>query len=78
MARCPTQAVLPLVGLTAETVIRDRYKSFFSRPDGNIWGPEYNIESEECVSLNQRRQFFDTVARILCLVLAAWSLVLSA
>ncbi|MFO7906773.1 MAG: hypothetical protein ACQESR_24990 [Planctomycetota bacterium] len=25
MARCPTQAVLPLVGLAAENVIRDRY-----------------------------------------------------
>ncbi|MFO7906846.1 MAG: hypothetical protein ACQESR_11760 [Planctomycetota bacterium] len=27
MERCPTQAVLPLVGLAAEKVIRDRYKS---------------------------------------------------
>ncbi|MGM0486186.1 MAG: hypothetical protein ACQESR_05425 [Planctomycetota bacterium] len=26
MERCPTQAVLPLVGLAAEKVIRDRYK----------------------------------------------------
>ncbi|MFO7905370.1 MAG: hypothetical protein ACQESR_26000 [Planctomycetota bacterium] len=25
MARCPAQAVLPLVGLAAEKVIRDRY-----------------------------------------------------
>ncbi|MFO7906406.1 MAG: hypothetical protein R6U98_27360 [Pirellulaceae bacterium] len=25
MERCPTEAVLPLVGLTAEKVIRDRY-----------------------------------------------------
>ncbi|MGM0488187.1 MAG: hypothetical protein ACQESR_15665 [Planctomycetota bacterium] len=25
MERCPTQAVLPLVGLAAEKVIRDRY-----------------------------------------------------
>ncbi|MGM0489247.1 MAG: hypothetical protein ACQESR_21110, partial [Planctomycetota bacterium] len=25
---CPTQAVLPLVGLAAETVIHDRYMSF--------------------------------------------------
>ncbi|MFO7906128.1 MAG: hypothetical protein ACQESR_18460 [Planctomycetota bacterium] len=25
MERCPTQAVLPLVGLAAENVIRDRY-----------------------------------------------------
>ncbi|MFO7902114.1 MAG: hypothetical protein R6U98_05600, partial [Pirellulaceae bacterium] len=25
MGRCPTQAVLPLVGLAAEKVIRDRY-----------------------------------------------------
>ncbi|MFO7901150.1 MAG: hypothetical protein ACQESR_05080 [Planctomycetota bacterium] len=28
MERCPTQAVLPLVGLTAEKVIRDRYNHF--------------------------------------------------
>ncbi|MFO7904379.1 MAG: hypothetical protein ACQESR_16690 [Planctomycetota bacterium] len=27
MERCPTQAVLPLVGLAAEKVIRDRYSS---------------------------------------------------
>ncbi|MFO7903067.1 MAG: hypothetical protein ACQESR_07795 [Planctomycetota bacterium] len=27
MESCPTQAVLPLVGLAAETVIRDRYSS---------------------------------------------------
>ncbi|MGM0487654.1 MAG: hypothetical protein ACQESR_12960 [Planctomycetota bacterium] len=27
MERCPTQAVLPLVGLAAEKVIRDRYIS---------------------------------------------------
>ncbi|MFO7907128.1 MAG: hypothetical protein R6U98_31030 [Pirellulaceae bacterium] len=27
MARCPTQAVLPLVGLAAEQVIRSRYIS---------------------------------------------------
>ncbi|MGM0490501.1 MAG: hypothetical protein ACQESR_27565 [Planctomycetota bacterium] len=26
MESCPTQAVLPLVGLAAEKVIRDRYK----------------------------------------------------
>ncbi|MGM0486570.1 MAG: hypothetical protein ACQESR_07385 [Planctomycetota bacterium] len=26
MGRCPTQAVLPLVGLAAEKVIRDPYK----------------------------------------------------
>ncbi|MGM0488156.1 MAG: hypothetical protein ACQESR_15505 [Planctomycetota bacterium] len=26
MENCPTQAVLPLVGLAAEKVIRDRYK----------------------------------------------------
>ncbi|MFO7906439.1 MAG: hypothetical protein ACQESR_21655 [Planctomycetota bacterium] len=26
MERCPTQAVLPLVGLAAEKVIRDRYE----------------------------------------------------
>ncbi|MFO7902207.1 MAG: hypothetical protein ACQESR_14805 [Planctomycetota bacterium] len=26
VARCPTQAVLPLVGLAAEKVIRDLYK----------------------------------------------------
>ncbi|MFO7907571.1 MAG: hypothetical protein R6U98_33290 [Pirellulaceae bacterium] len=25
MERCPTQAVLPLVGLAAQKVIRDRY-----------------------------------------------------
>ncbi|MFO7907207.1 MAG: hypothetical protein R6U98_31430 [Pirellulaceae bacterium] len=25
MERCPTQAVLPLVGLTADNIIRDRY-----------------------------------------------------
>ncbi|MFO7907253.1 MAG: hypothetical protein ACQESR_30545 [Planctomycetota bacterium] len=25
MESCPTQAVLPLVGLAADTVIRDRY-----------------------------------------------------
>ncbi|MGM0485174.1 MAG: hypothetical protein ACQESR_00225 [Planctomycetota bacterium] len=37
MERCPTQAVLPLVGLAAETVIRDRYTSggrIF--PDGTL------------------------------------------
>ncbi|MFO7906810.1 MAG: hypothetical protein R6U98_29410 [Pirellulaceae bacterium] len=28
MERCPTQAVLPLVGLAADKVIRDRYKGF--------------------------------------------------
>ncbi|MFO7907022.1 MAG: hypothetical protein ACQESR_14980 [Planctomycetota bacterium] len=28
MEGCPTQAVLPLVGLAAEKVIRDRYKVF--------------------------------------------------
>ncbi|MGM0490020.1 MAG: hypothetical protein ACQESR_25095 [Planctomycetota bacterium] len=27
MERCPTQAVLPLVGLAAEKIIRDRYNS---------------------------------------------------
>ncbi|MGM0489602.1 MAG: hypothetical protein ACQESR_22935 [Planctomycetota bacterium] len=27
MESCPTQAVLPLVGLAAEKVIRDRYKA---------------------------------------------------
>ncbi|MGM0488679.1 MAG: hypothetical protein ACQESR_18220 [Planctomycetota bacterium] len=27
MERCPTQAVLPLVGLAADNVIRDRYRS---------------------------------------------------
>ncbi|MGM0485734.1 MAG: hypothetical protein ACQESR_03115 [Planctomycetota bacterium] len=26
MERCPTQAVLPLVGLAADQVIRDRYR----------------------------------------------------
>ncbi|MGM0490629.1 MAG: hypothetical protein ACQESR_28210 [Planctomycetota bacterium] len=37
MERCPTQAVLPLVGLAAEKVIRDRYIFFFrlkKRPIG--------------------------------------------
>ncbi|MFO7907882.1 MAG: hypothetical protein ACQESR_16095 [Planctomycetota bacterium] len=33
LERCPTQAVLPLVGLAAEKVIRDRYK-----PRQNIMG----------------------------------------
>ncbi|MFO7903016.1 MAG: hypothetical protein ACQESR_16790 [Planctomycetota bacterium] len=28
MESCPTQAVLPLVGLAAEKVIRDRYTAF--------------------------------------------------
>ncbi|MFO7901577.1 MAG: hypothetical protein ACQESR_29790 [Planctomycetota bacterium] len=27
MESCPTQAVLPLVGLAADNVIRDRYKT---------------------------------------------------
>ncbi|MFO7903249.1 MAG: hypothetical protein ACQESR_16945 [Planctomycetota bacterium] len=33
MGRCPTQAVLPLVGLAAEKVIRDRYSSELSHGD---------------------------------------------
>ncbi|MFO7901740.1 MAG: hypothetical protein ACQESR_07530 [Planctomycetota bacterium] len=33
MERCPTQAVLPLVGLAAEKVIRDRY----------TWRQEYRL-----------------------------------
>ncbi|MFO7907730.1 MAG: hypothetical protein ACQESR_13675 [Planctomycetota bacterium] len=33
MESCPTQAVLPLVGLAAEKVIRDRYK-VFHQPGG--------------------------------------------
>ncbi|MFO7902473.1 MAG: hypothetical protein ACQESR_00960 [Planctomycetota bacterium] len=32
MERCPTQAVLPLVGLAAEKVIRDRYNKTASAP----------------------------------------------
>ncbi|MFO7902815.1 MAG: hypothetical protein ACQESR_14200 [Planctomycetota bacterium] len=32
MERCPTQAVLPLVGLAAEKVIRDRYNNGGLRP----------------------------------------------
>ncbi|MGM0487800.1 MAG: hypothetical protein ACQESR_13705 [Planctomycetota bacterium] len=31
MARCPTQAVLPLVGLAVEKVIRDRYNKGWER-----------------------------------------------
>ncbi|MFO7903304.1 MAG: hypothetical protein ACQESR_23090 [Planctomycetota bacterium] len=37
MERCPTQAVLPLVGLAAEKVIRDRYKPIV-RPSGRNHG----------------------------------------
>ncbi|MGM0491058.1 MAG: hypothetical protein ACQESR_30400 [Planctomycetota bacterium] len=33
MESCPTQAVLPLVGLAAEKVIRDRYKQQIGWPD---------------------------------------------
>ncbi|MGM0487921.1 MAG: hypothetical protein ACQESR_14310 [Planctomycetota bacterium] len=37
MERCPTQAVLPLVGLAADKVIRDRYISGGrSCPDGTL------------------------------------------
>ncbi|MGM0490556.1 MAG: hypothetical protein ACQESR_27845 [Planctomycetota bacterium] len=32
MERCPAQAVLPLVGLAAEKVIRDRYSCLRIRP----------------------------------------------
>ncbi|MGM0488060.1 MAG: hypothetical protein ACQESR_15015 [Planctomycetota bacterium] len=32
MESCPTQAVRPLVGLMAEKVIRDRYKTELSLP----------------------------------------------
>ncbi|MFO7906120.1 MAG: hypothetical protein R6U98_25910 [Pirellulaceae bacterium] len=34
MERCPTQAVLPLVGLAAENVIRDRYMTGCKKRDG--------------------------------------------
>ncbi|MFO7904195.1 MAG: hypothetical protein ACQESR_01095 [Planctomycetota bacterium] len=37
MERCPTQAVLPLVGLAAEKVIRDRY-NLRRRLNGPIGG----------------------------------------
>ncbi|MFO7907722.1 MAG: hypothetical protein ACQESR_17960 [Planctomycetota bacterium] len=33
MERCPTQAVLPLVGLAAENVIRGRYIPLLGTPD---------------------------------------------
>ncbi|MFO7907163.1 MAG: hypothetical protein ACQESR_23625 [Planctomycetota bacterium] len=32
MESCPTQAVLPLVGLAAENVIRDRYNRRMVKP----------------------------------------------
>ncbi|MFO7903460.1 MAG: hypothetical protein ACQESR_18930 [Planctomycetota bacterium] len=32
MERCPTQAVLPLVGLAAEKIIRDRYNMRHGMP----------------------------------------------
>ncbi|MFO7901351.1 MAG: hypothetical protein ACQESR_31095 [Planctomycetota bacterium] len=39
MERCPAQAVLPLVGLAAEKVIRDRYISGGRiGPDGTLPG----------------------------------------
>ncbi|MGM0487468.1 MAG: hypothetical protein ACQESR_12000 [Planctomycetota bacterium] len=34
MESCPTQAVLPLVGLAAENVIRDRHKTPETDPVG--------------------------------------------
>ncbi|MFO7901023.1 MAG: hypothetical protein ACQESR_19865 [Planctomycetota bacterium] len=34
MESCPTQAVLPLVGLAADKVIRDRYNNFCERTFG--------------------------------------------
>ncbi|MGM0486778.1 MAG: hypothetical protein ACQESR_08455 [Planctomycetota bacterium] len=37
MASCPTQAVLPVVGLAAEKVIRDRYNTTLA-PSG--WADE--------------------------------------
>ncbi|MFO7907739.1 MAG: hypothetical protein R6U98_34155 [Pirellulaceae bacterium] len=42
MDSCPTQAVLPLVGLAAEKVIRDQYKS-----EGAATGQPLGT-SEEC------------------------------
>ncbi|MFO7903227.1 MAG: hypothetical protein R6U98_11230 [Pirellulaceae bacterium] len=36
MESCPTQAVLPLVGLAAEKVIRERYISSVPRPAEEI------------------------------------------
>ncbi|MFO7902829.1 MAG: hypothetical protein R6U98_09225 [Pirellulaceae bacterium] len=37
MERCPTQAVLPLVGLAAENVIGDRlYSGGWILPDGTL------------------------------------------
>ncbi|MFO7904848.1 MAG: hypothetical protein ACQESR_16000 [Planctomycetota bacterium] len=38
MESCSTQAVLPLVGLAAEKVIRDRYKGAASLPVGITGG----------------------------------------
>ncbi|MFO7902980.1 MAG: hypothetical protein R6U98_09985 [Pirellulaceae bacterium] len=38
MERCPTQAVLPLVGLAADQLIRDRYNSV-KRSIGPPHGP---------------------------------------
>ncbi|MFO7903426.1 MAG: hypothetical protein ACQESR_07120 [Planctomycetota bacterium] len=38
MESCPTQAVLPLVGLAAEKVIRDRYISQMFGRKGNSTG----------------------------------------
>ncbi|MFO7904921.1 MAG: hypothetical protein ACQESR_10245 [Planctomycetota bacterium] len=39
MERCPTQAVLPLVGLAAEKVIRDRYSRVAYQFQNRLSGP---------------------------------------
>ncbi|MFO7906397.1 MAG: hypothetical protein ACQESR_18325 [Planctomycetota bacterium] len=48
MERCPTQAVLPLVGLAAEKVIRDRYNSRSDDCDFGRWHkPPENMTPNE-------------------------------
>ncbi|MFO7907767.1 MAG: hypothetical protein ACQESR_25010 [Planctomycetota bacterium] len=49
MERCPAQAVLPLVGLAAEKVIRDRYNSPTESFRHN--GIQYTVFSER-LSIN--------------------------
>ncbi|MFO7902959.1 MAG: hypothetical protein ACQESR_08195 [Planctomycetota bacterium] len=58
MERCPTQAVLPFVGLAAENVIRDRYNSLFARERLRISFSGHNTTGkaghEKCRSHGQR------------------------
>ncbi|MFO7901791.1 MAG: hypothetical protein ACQESR_21880 [Planctomycetota bacterium] len=51
MESCPTQAVLPLVGLAAEKVIRDRYKGNTDRAETPSHPEDSSRQQSELASL---------------------------